>query len=261
MKWLRQHPQIRPASLLLAGLTMLAACSEGSRNPGIQVSLTLTPQPQIQALQPAGPKQVVNTEGTEIRLQKAYLAMWSVQLQTECDQPGFVWNKSWRPSLDWLISPAMAHSESSPTLFGTPTVINLLAADGEPQVWGTLAPPADAYCGATWQVLAADEDAENLPSDTNMVGLSIVLEGTYGPDNQPLSLSSSRAFSPSKRIFAITLDLDSEQNQAIVQLQLPYDRWFDGLDLDALARGDDTAITQLLQSISQSATANVGVLG
>ncbi len=251
---------IRPASFLLAGLTLLAACSEGSRTLGIQVDFTLTPQPENQAPQPAGPKRVVNTEGTEIRLQTAYLAMWSVQLQTECDQPGFVWNKSWGPSLDWLISPAMAHSDSSPTLFGTPTIINLLAADGEPQSWGTLAPPADVYCGATWQVLAADEDAENLPEDTAMAGLSIVLAGTYGPDNQPLSLSSSRALSPSKRRFAIALNLDSEQKQAHVQLRLPYDRWFDGVDLDALARGDDSAITQLLQSISQTASVEVEVL-
>ncbi len=251
---------LRPVDLLLASTLLLGACSEGSRSTGVQVYFTLTPEPENHAPQPAGPKQFTNTEGTAIRLDKAYLAMWSVALHTDCDDSGFVWNRSWTPRLDWLISSAHAHTDASPTLLGTPTVVNLLASDGEPQDWGALAPSANAYCGATWQVLAADEDAENLPIDTNMVGLSLVLGGHYGADNQPFALSTSRAFSPAKRRFAIPLTLGAEQKQATAQLNIAYDRWFDSLDMDALARGDDTATTQLLQNISQTFRVDVQAL-
>lgn len=253
-------PVRRPAvlaGLALTGAMLLASCSQGSRTPGVQLRLTLTPQPVNHAPQVAGAKQITNTEGTVIQLDRAYLTLWSVQLQTDCDQPGFVRNRSWVPRLDWLISSAHAHTDASPTLLGTPTVINLLAADGMPQEWGLLTPPAGTYCGATWQVLAADADAQNLPADTDMVGLSLALEGTYGPDSTPFRVASSRALTPARRRFSLPLTLDAAHRQATAQLDIPYDRWFDGLDLDALAQGDDTATTQLLQTISQTLTAAV----
>lgn len=248
-----RHVRLHAVAWLLAS-TGLIACSEGSRTAGVTIDFTLTPQPVNHATQAAGPKPFNNTEGTEIRLQKAYLAMGSVELHTDCDEPGFVRNRSWVPRLEWLIGSAHAHTEASPTRLGIPTVVNLLAADGQPQGWSQLAPPVATYCGATWQVLAADEDAENLPADTDMVGLSLLLEGGYGPDNLPFSLTTSRALSPAKRRFAAALILGADQPQATVELNIPYDRWFDGLDMDALARSDDGAITQLLQNISQTAT-------
>lgn len=230
----------------------LAACSEGSRTPGITVLIQAAAVPQLAAYQIAGSKTITNTEGTQVVLERAYLTVSSVDLSRDCEQPGYSWIPTWQTPWDWIIPTAEAHGDAQPTTINEASVIDLLAADGAAMELGVLSPPAAIYCGLDAQILAASSETRNLPEDLDMLGMSIALDGYFGEDQTPFSVRSSRAFSPVLKRFPALENLESADDALRISLLLHYDRWFDGLDLSALAQQDGNAVTQLLQMISTS---------
>lgn len=233
----------------------LVACGDGELRSGLQADWFIQTQPINHDPQPAGPKQWTTTEGVEIRLTAGWLVPSRADLSLDCDQPGFVrWD--W-PS--WMgLGRAHAHIPTSPTRLGTPTVVDLLRADDVPLALGLISPLPQTYCGSDWGIFAADEDAVGLQDAPQLLGLSVLLQGHYGPEQTPFELRTSRSLSPVQRRFPALQSLSVPGQQLQLTLNLAYDTWFDGVDMDALARGEDSAVVQVLQAITR--TAQVGVL-
>jgi hypothetical protein len=236
---------------MLGVALLLAACSDGQLRSGLQASWSIQTQPINHDPQPAGPKQWITTEGLEITLTAGWVVPSRADLAQSCDQPGFV-AADW-PA--WLgLGSAQAHIPASPTRLGTPTVVDLLAADSEALDLGAINPLPDSYCGSDWGIFAADEDAVGLDQTPQMLGLSVLLQGRYGPEQKAFELRSSRSLSPVQRRFPSLETLDTAGEQLHLRLNLAYDTWFDGVDMAALARGEDNAVVQVLQAISNTAS-------
>ncbi|WP_348675919.1 hypothetical protein [uncultured Abyssibacter sp.] len=230
--------------LILLAL-LLGACGGGESSVGTQVHWLLQTTPLDTAPTPAGDKTFDNTEGVPVTLSQAYLVLSSVEITDDCASPSFVL----RMLLDGLIGTAQAHTQSSDTRLGEPHVIDLTGDDADSTLLGTLSPPVASYCGGRWQIAAADDDAIGLPDDLDMVGYSLRLRGTYGDTDAAFELDVSLAPLPIERQFSGVLSLDSDHREASVTLSLHYDRWFDGVDMTALAQGDANARDQVLANL------------
>lgn len=248
-----------PAFLILA--FALTGCGSGSSSPGLSLDWTVSLEPLDGPAAMAGTKSFLNTEGQQIRLDTAYLTLSSIELSSDCHDSGFVLAPRLFPLLAQLLDAVMpaayAHSEGSPTLLGVPHVIDLTGPDGEVIALGAVFPPPDTYCGGRWQIAAADEDAVGLPADLDMVGHSLRLRGAYGEPARAFSLDVTLSFLPIERRLPAPLVLNEQQPTASIELVLHYDRWFDGLDLPALAAGDDNQRALLLGNIRSQLSVNV----
>lgn len=246
--------RLRRGLALVGVLALLAACSDGELRSGLQARWSIQTQPVNHDPQPAGAKRWTTTEGVDITLTAGWVVPSRADLAPTCDEPGFVrWD--W-PA--WLgLSRAQAHIPASPTRLGTPTVVDLLAADAEPLGLGVISPLPDSYCGSDWGIFAADEDAVGLDQTPQMLGLSVLLQGHYGPEQTVFELRSSRSLSPVQRRFPNLETLNTAGEQLQLRLNLAYDAWFDGVDMAALARGEDNAVVQVLQAISNTASVTV----
>ena len=205
--------------------------NSGSIQEGITVSFGAMPLSTTQKL-PAGNKTFKTTEGVQITLKKAFLVIWSVKLETECNSSNFV---QW---FDWLIPQAFAHAQATPTQLGVPNVIDLLNADGNLLKLGEIYPPPSTYCGATVELMKADEDTQYLPKETPMLNKVLYIEGEYIPigksDAIPFIIDLSKTPRPRNLKFPVSLILSSTKRAAQINFQINYDRWFDGVDFNML---------------------------
>lgn len=230
----------------------------GSSEAGITVAFSAMVKQSPDAtgqipVQPAGAKTFVNTEGVRITLTKAYLTLWSVTLENTCNSaefavlPWFHW--------DWLIPSVQAHTDTTPTQLGIPNVINLLAAEDSVLTLGDIGPPPGNYCGLTVELLKADADAQYLPNEINMIDRTVYLEGQYIPLGSaqaiPFVIETGRALREAQRRYSVPLTLSSAQRQATTTLTIVYDRWFDGVDFNALTEPtqQDWIFNQITNSI------------
>jgi len=212
--------------------------SSSSTNNGITVTVMATPQQSPDAVGqipkvPAGAKTFRNSENTQITLSKAYLVMWSVQLETDCQAHNFT------KLFNFLLPAAQAHAEATPTKLDTPNVINLLAEDSVEIKLGTIQPPPNTYCGVSIEFAKADEDAHGLPEDVNMVNRTVYLEGQYslsGSNNSGVfTLDTAKTLLPKYALLKEPLNLSASNLSGRVSVSVRYDRWFDGLNLPVLA--------------------------
>ncbi len=205
--------------------------NSGSIQEGITVSFGAMPLSTTQKL-PAGNKTFKTTEGMQITLKKAFLVIWSVKLETECNSSNFV---QW---FDWLIPQAFAHAQATPTQLGVPNVIDLLSGDGNLLKLGEIYPPPSTYCGATVELMKADEDTQYLPKETPMLNKVLYIEGEYIPigksDAIPFIIDLSKTPRPRNLKFPVSLILSSTKRAAQINFQINYDRWFDGVDFNML---------------------------
>jgi len=234
------------AALALIGFLYGCGGSGGSSSTeaGISVGISaqLRPTPNTDAsitTQPAGEKTFLNSEGTSIRLTRAYVVFSSITLESSCDSTAFAQldlTAIPRALVNLLIPSAEAHTTATPTQTGEPHVLNLLAADMQSVDIGELAPPAGSYCGITANLSAADGDAAGLPTDFNMVGKTLHIEGQalVGDVAVPFSLETSIAFLPASIPLDEQLVLDSSHRIAAISLSIHYQRWFDGINLTSL---------------------------
>jgi hypothetical protein len=132
--------------------------------------------------------------------------------------------------------------------------VDLTGSEDEAIPLGSIAPPANNYCGMTAELIKADDDTQNLPTTPDMVGLSIYLQGEYlasgGSDWVSFEISSGKSLLPAQRIFSLPMQLSSEQLNGSVTLQLPYSEWFDGVDFTQI--NTSTQIDSILFNISSS---------
>jgi hypothetical protein len=136
---------------------------------------------------------------------------------------------------DWLIRPAHAHGDSSPTVLSVPTIVNALA---EPASLGELVPPAGRYCAVRYRVAPADADAVGLSAAPNMLGRSLLLRTVAGPlgsAEPPRELASQNAFELTR---SIELELSSEHRAARVHVGFDAERWLEVVDVRSLVDGD-----------------------
>ncbi|MBC8212101.1 MAG: hypothetical protein H8E21_13655 [Gammaproteobacteria bacterium] len=250
------------ASATAAALLSGCSSSSGSASAGTQLTINAAASPQISAVQPAGAKTFVNDLGDTITLTKAYLVIASTTIETSCDA-SFSVNAS--DFLNFFIPQAQAHTSSTPTSTGTPYVINLLDADNVQASIGALSPPAASYCGADIAILAADNDAINLPTgagEPDLIGKSIYLEGSYtlaAGGSGIINISTGAALRNRALLLATQVTLSDNSRSAEININIHYDTWFNAVDLETLETETavvtsplDNNVNQVLVNISNS---------
>jgi hypothetical protein len=239
------------ALILLIFISTLTACggggSSGTIQEGITVTFSATPYASTQKML-AGNKTFKTTEGMQITLKKAYLVMWSEKLETDCSSSNFV---QW---FDWLIPQAVAHAQATPTQLGVPNVIDILSEDANLLKLGEIYPPPATYCGITAELMKADSDAQYLPKDINMLNRVLYVEGEYIPigKTEAVSFVIDLAKTPRPRNLKLptSLILSSTNRTAHINFQIQYDRWFDGIDFNALS--EESQKDFLLNNVTNS---------
>ncbi|MEY3218889.1 MAG: hypothetical protein RIT27_246 [Pseudomonadota bacterium] len=237
--------------ILIIFMGFLSACggggSSGNVQEGITVSFYAAPHSTLQTI-PAGNKTFRTTEGVQITLKKAFLVIWSVKLESDCRSSNFV---KW---FDWLIPQAVAHAPETPTQLGVPNVINILAEEGNSLKLGDIYPAPATYCGVTTELMKADEDTQHLPTEINMLNRVLYLEGEYVPLGRneaiPFVIDLSKTPRPQQIRLSVPLILSEVKRTAQINLQIHYDRWFDGVDFNALSEENQKDF--LLNNITRS---------
>lgn len=246
--------------VLLTLGALLSACggSSSSSSAGTDVSFLVELKPvengSGQPLpQDAGVKQFINSENRSIRINAGYLVLWSLTLETDCTDASYT---SAAPWLDWFIGSAQAHAIASPLTLGEPHVIDLTADETQSMSLGSIAPPANNYCGLSTELLKADADTVNLPLTPDMIGLSFYAQGEYQADNGidwiAFEISSGKSLLPANRLFGFPMQLNASQLTHSVTLQLPYHEWFDAVDFSQIS--STTQVDMILSNISASLT-------
>jgi len=246
-------------------VTTISACSSssGSTTAGLQVTLSATAKPANVADMPAGAKTFNNDLGDSITITKAYLVISSATIETSC---GASFSAAIDGVLDVLIPQAQAHTTTTPTSTGDPYVINLLNVDGGAGSIGSVSPPTGDYCGVDIDLLAADADANNLPTaagEPDMVGKTIYIEGTYtlsgGGATGAILMKTGAALSNRKVLLSALMMLSNNNLNGSINLGINYDTWFDSVNLVDLEADTapvtdlaKTSVIQVLQNISSS---------
>lgn len=245
-----------PLVLMLSSAAVITACGGGGGSSDSTTGTDVQFNAQhlaSTAPQGAGAKTVINTEGVTVTLNKAYVTLWSVEMQTDCSASSFA--ALGEGLLEFLIPSASAHADDSPTLLGTPHVINLLTADSDVLALGNLSPAAGDYCGVEAALFPADEDAVGLPTDVNMDGKTLYIEGTYqvgSGDATSFTIDLSTRALEKGLSFPALLQLSSSHLTDSRTIKLSYERWFDGLDFAQIdtAGQQDQVLTNVRNSLS-----------
>jgi hypothetical protein len=107
----------------------------------------------------------------------------------------------------------------------------------------------------TVELLKADQDAQYLPETVNMIDRTLYIEGEYIPLDSvvavPFVIDSGRALREARLRYAVPLALSSSARQATTTLNIVYDRWFDGVNFNALSEQtqQDWVFNQVTDSI------------
>jgi hypothetical protein len=217
--------------LLAAGVSLLvsdAGCV--SREPGATVQVTAMSHALM------SPRAAwTSSSGYNIQLDQLFLVLGRVEL-VPCSAVAPAMSR-----LRALFGPAVAHAHgaNTPTKSSVPNVLAPLV-DDTPVTVATLQPPAVAYCSLRVTLEAADADAERMPAELDMNGLSMFITGSYGASEQTAGVSFRY-----ESIVSATRDLpfvDGAGNATVVtlsednllvtlQVDLSFQRWFDGLAL------------------------------
>jgi hypothetical protein len=235
---------MKPAlpSILVLLLT-LTGC--GWREEGLRLHLELAHHASRGAQLEGSSRHFTTDRGDRITLSRASLTVSSVELIPCPTLSAWRWLRQLSP-----VGTAHAHSESNPRRLGTPHVISLARPDGVVLELGTLHPPAATYCRARLVLGPADADAEGEPLQVDMVGKTLLLEGTFAPATgepaHPFHLESSAVANAELPLEALRLSEESPESHQLITLA--YDRWMDGLSPLA-----PEAAAQALRNVAASA--------
>lgn len=190
--------------------------------------------------------QLVNDYGYHIQLDQLYLVLSRVEL-VPC--PG-----AQRVSLlRELLGPRVAHAHGVNTMlaWATPNVLAPLV-DSAPVSIAVLHPPAIAYCSLRVALEAADADAERMPAEVDMNGLSMFVTGSYEPgipflyesfvaSNMELPLLDSAGH-------PAPIELSADNLNVKLSVEIAFQHMFDGLTLypGAFSTFGDVVLSQLL---------------
>lgn len=227
-------------------LLLLTLCACGSREEGVRLHLGLALKAERGAQGEGASRTFLNGQGDRITLTRAYVTLESVELRQCPRTSAWGWLRALSP-----IGTAEAHTVSNPLRLGAPHVGGLALAEASALELGTLQPPAGSYCTAALVFGPADSDAEGLPSDVDMKGKTLLLEGELVPADggpaRPFRLESNGAAIVNVTYEALTLSADSPEASRVITLA--YDRWLDGVDL---ASAEAAQLT--LENVATTAT-------
>ncbi|MCA9602948.1 MAG: hypothetical protein KC417_13025 [Myxococcales bacterium] len=150
-----------PRSAVVVFVLLLSAASAGcfgTSEPGLEVTVALSGSVRASGMAGASFSRAMVTVGA-VELVRCPAAAWRERLVRE------------------LFPIAMAHSPTTPTRIGEPFLLDLLATDGAPRRWATMAPPLDDYCALRLSIEPADPDTPGLPDDGSLTWRSAVFEG------------------------------------------------------------------------------------
>jgi hypothetical protein len=185
---------------------------------------------------------VINDLGYHVTVERGYLVTGSVQL-IPCSQPDQGGTASWL--IDWLLlAPAHAghggeRDESKSTLPYVETLTKPTAVNLE-----TVSVPQEAlYCQAHYLVAYGVESAKNLPSEPDMIGTSLLVEGLVqasetGPA-RPFSIKTELVWGTITDLRATVepadhLRLTTDGDAVTVILRRDLGALFDGVDFDRM---------------------------
>jgi len=232
--------------LLATWLTLVSACS--SHEEGVALSLHSvhrTSEQQRESTRDV--RSFVTSHGAAVTLTRGYFNIGSIEILS-CPK------RAWLPGLSdvFRIKTAHAHSESSSTRLGVPHVEDLRRPDLEALTLGELRPAAGSYCSGRVLLAPADADAVGLPSDVDLVGSVVLLEGTYSvPGNteaQPFRFALTQPLSIEVEFEADQrLELTTATARGELHLLTTTSAWFEGLEF-----GGETALSQLASNVQRT---------
>jgi hypothetical protein len=177
---------------------------------------------------------LVSDAGYHVQLEQMYFVLSRVEL-VPC--PG-----AQRISvLRELFGPSVAHAHgvNTMTAWAVPNVIAPLV-DSAPVSIAALHPPAIAYCSLRIALEAADADAERMPSEVDMNGLSMFVTGSYGfGESAPGIGFLYESFAASRMDLPIVdsaghpapITLSADNLHARLRVEIAYQQLFNGLTL------------------------------
>lgn len=228
------------------GLSVLAeSCLSANYTAGVQVQLlslhttsrvTAARSSSREAPDDAASSRVFQTSsGTEVWLDQANLTISALELLPCSTAQNGVW-------LEPPGGVVLAHSESTSTRLGTPSLEDFALADNVTRSLGMLTPPAARYCTLRVSLEPADEDAAGLSEAPEMVGVTAAVSGSYRDEAgvlQPFELLSSDATWADLSLGEGGVLLDTPGQVLDLTLQFQYDLWFDQVTLESWARGEE----------------------
>ena len=199
--------------------------------------------------------------GYRVVISRGYTIAYSVQL-VECpneeepiDVPGIGRRilKLMGPRLAWA-----GHSEMAPN----PAAIEISQAENillqAPIDMGQVTLSSGRYCQFHYLIARGQRETLALPDDIDMVGMSVLLEGTYQlADEEPtaFSISTTRAYGLLTDLMPAdaqdALEVDLGYNDVIMRVTRNLDRLFDGVDFETMT--EEQQASQVLEQIVETA--------
>jgi hypothetical protein len=219
------------SSTLLCTALLLSSAACIVREPGTSVTV------EVVALQPSADEaaqQLATDQGYSVTLDQLYLVLSRVELLPCPEATSF---NLYRELFG--VSVAHAHGQNTETAWAVPNVLAPLQ-DAGPVAFAMLQPPARAFCALRVTLAAADADAERMPTDIDMNGLSLAIAGTYSDEPNvagvPFFYESYAATSMDLPLLdtqhqPTRVELSEDRLQVKLRVELAYQRLFDGLPL------------------------------
>lgn len=193
------------------------------------------------------PVTVATEAGFDVTIARGYLHIGAVEL-VAC--PHLSLEQIWQRL--WSTPKAYAHGSTTAVRVSSPFIDNFTHARDTEFDLGTFLPPQSSYCSIKVFFEAADEHADALPDDIDMIGRTFYFEGTWKPQggttDTPFTWDSAIEHS-----VEIELDdpiaIDDDQSQRSGHLSLATDalKWLDATQFDALS--DSAQASALLNQI------------
>lgn len=235
--------RVRP---FLAFALAAAGCIETEPGTSVEVSVAAVNNTG------AARAELVNDYGYRVRLDQLYLVLSRVEL-VPCPEElrvSAVFKELFGPSV------AHAHGVSTMTASAVPNVLAPLV-DAKPISIALMHPPATSYCSLRVTLEAADADAERMPSEIDMHGLSIFVTGSYGfGEGVPSTVFLYESFVASTMDLPLLdnagtpapIALSADNKHSKVRVEIAYQHIFDGLALipGAFSTVGDVMVNQAL---------------
>ncbi len=157
-----------------------------------------------------------NDVGTTITVHRGWWVSFSADL-VACDPSASLWDR--------LVPDAFAgHSTTiGPATVSAPVVESLTAMQSTEL--GRVHLDANTFCQAHYLAARAPNDVKQPPTDVDMIGATLFIEGTYGPAGTPFTIRNDMAHGR-----LIATQVDTSFADRTVELRRDPARMFDGVD-------------------------------
>jgi len=213
---------------LCLALSVAAATGCGWRSDGVRLHMTASTALDAPAFSDAAGIHWTAQDGTEVTVTRGWVTVSALEI-VPC--PTSALRRVWS---ELGYGTAHAHTASRPTRIGDPTVVSARQDAGGRTLLGTFQPPAARYCSLLITFAPADEDAALLPTEVDMVGKTLWLDGTRTPPFgtvQPFHLESAGTGIADLALGPVQLDEANLMGSQPIDLHPA--AWLDGVDFSA----------------------------